>query len=356
MKWFGFLFCLLLPVAGLAQTDSTPPAACAKCHVEGLTQPSTYMAHALESVEKCTVLTAHPSLTATLGKYTYHIERKDGKSTYSVSDGTDTVTMNIAWAMGASSALGQTYILEKDDQMFESRVSWFRELNGLSLTMGYEGTTPANLTEAAGRLVHMDEKVRCFGCHATHAVQGKQLTLDKLDPGVQCAHCHQGVDAHLAAALAGNHDLAPPPDLHQLIARSAEQTSNFCGQCHRTWAEIAMQPKPSIANIRFQPYRLTGSKCFDPDDPRISCLACHNPHHDFGPKPVNFDPRCLACHVGGKSAAGKPITPKPGAKACPVASSNCVSCHMPKIELPGAHYKFTDHRIRIVKPGEPYPG
>jgi hypothetical protein len=29
---------------------------------------------------------------------------------------------------------------------------------------------------------------------------------------------------------------------------------------------------------------------------------------------------------------------------------------MPKIELPGAHYKFTDHRIRIVKPNERYPG
>jgi Cytochrome c554 and c-prime len=360
MTRFALLLCLLMPLAAGSQTAATPPAACAKCHVEALTQPSTYMAHALESIDKCTVLTEHPSLTATIGKYTYHIERKDGKTTYSVTDGTDTVTMNIAWAMGASSALGQTYILEKDGQMFESRVSWFRELNGLALTMGYEGTTAANLTEAAGRQIHMDEKLRCFGCHSTHAVQGKQLTLDKLDPGVQCAHCHQGVDAHLAATLAGSHDLAPPPDLHQLIARSAEQTSNFCGQCHRTWAEIAMQPNPSIANIRFQPYRLTGSKCFDPDDPRISCLACHNPHHDFdhntGPKMASFDPKCLSCHAGAKSVASKPITPKAGAKACPVAKSDCVSCHMPRIELPGAHYKFTDHRIRIVKPGEPYPG
>jgi hypothetical protein len=28
---------------------------------------------------------------------------------------------------------------------------------------------------------------------------------------------------------------------------------------------------------------------------------------------------------------------------------------MPKIDLPGAHGKFTDHWIRIVKPGEPTP-
>src|ERR1700728_4222629 len=86
----------------------------------------------------------------------------------------------IALAMGGSAALGQTYILEKDGELYESRVSWFRELNGLDTTMGYEGNTPADLTQAAGRLIHMDEKLRCFGCHATNAVQGKQLTLDKI--------------------------------------------------------------------------------------------------------------------------------------------------------------------------------
>jgi hypothetical protein len=28
---------------------------------------------------------------------------------------------------------------------------------------------------------------------------------------------------------------------------------------------------------------------------------------------------------------------------------------MPRLELPGAHKKFTDHKIRVVKPNEPYP-
>jgi hypothetical protein len=28
---------------------------------------------------------------------------------------------------------------------------------------------------------------------------------------------------------------------------------------------------------------------------------------------------------------------------------------MPKIELPGAHARFTDHQIRIVRSGEAYP-
>ena len=28
---------------------------------------------------------------------------------------------------------------------------------------------------------------------------------------------------------------------------------------------------------------------------------------------------------------------------------------MPKVNLPGGHMAFTDHQIRIVRPGEPYP-
>jgi hypothetical protein len=44
----------------------------------------------------------------------------------------------------------------------------------------------------------------------------------------------------------------------------------------------------------------------------------------------------------------------PGA-ACPVSTSKCVSCHMPKYELPGFHGKFTDHWIRIAKPGTAFP-
>jgi hypothetical protein len=355
-RWLGW-GCLLVVSVAMAQTaapapaTATAPAACARCHIEALTQPSTYMAHALETVEDSVVLANHPLLTATVGKYTYRIERKGKESQYSVTDGTTTVTLPIRWTMGASSALGQTYLLEKDGALYESRVSWFRELQGLDLTMGYEGTTPADLNEAAGRMMHQDEKLRCFGCHATNAVQGKQLTFDTLKPGVQCAHCHTGVQEHLAAM-----QLTPPPpvpkELKKLIGMSADQAANFCGQCHRTWAEIASQPNPGISNIRFQPYRLTSSKCFDPDDARISCLACHNPHHDFtNPKTVSFDRQCLACHAGGKT-----VTPKPGAKACPVAKDKCITCHMPQIELPGAHYKFTDHRIRIVKPNEPYPG
>jgi hypothetical protein len=340
------LLLLVAPAIVWAQGGPENSTACAKCHAEGRTQPATDMAHALESVEQARILIDHPLITATNGKYSYRIERKGDQSLYSVTDGAATITMPIRWAMGASAALGQTFILEKDGKFYESRMSWFRELSGLGPTLGGRTTYPADLNEAAGRLLNQDEERRCFGCHATEAVAGKQLTLDKMTPGVQCGHCHESTEAHVAAMARGSGKAAVPPGLANLRNLSAEQASNFCGQCHRTWVEILMQEDHSLNNIRFQPYRLWGSLCYDPDDARISCLACHDPHTEPSAQPTDYDAKCEACHGGGKVKA----------KACPVSKNDCVSCHMPKIELPGAHHKFTEHRIRIVKPNEPYPG
>jgi hypothetical protein len=341
------LFLLFVhPAAVRAQSIPGRPNLCAKCHVEAVSQPATDMAHALETVEQSRVLMSHPLLTATYGKYLYRIERAGDQSIYSVTDGATSISMPIRWVFGASSAMGQTYILEKDGELYESRMSWYRQLDGLGPTLGGGSSLPANLLEAAGRLMSRDDKLRCFGCHATNAVRGTQLTLEKIVPGVQCEHCHKATEAHLEATSGGRVKPEVPSELPKLEVRSAEEAANFCGQCHRTWAEIAMQGNFSVADVRYQPYRLTGSKCYDPDDARISCLACHNPHTEVSDKPADYDAKCEACHAGGKA----------GAKRCSVSKSNCVTCHMPKIDLPGGHYQFSDHRIRIVRANEPFPG
>jgi hypothetical protein len=340
------LLWLAVPLGATAQHDSMV-SACAECHAQARSQPATSMGHAMETVEKCEILIRRPILTVTVGRYSYRIERKGSQSSYSVTDGDKTVTMPIRWVMGASTGIGQTYILENSGEFYESRVSYFRELNGLALTLGYYGTTPADLTEAAGRLLSRDEKLRCFGCHATGATLGRQLTLDTMIPGVRCGHCHESIETHLDATLVnGSSQPQSPNELSKLDNLSAEQAANFCGQCHRTWEEIAKQKHPGIENIRFQPYRLTNSKCYDPDDARISCLACHDPHQQVSSKPIDYDEKCRACHGGGKY----------GAKSCRQSTNKCVTCHMPAIELPGAHFNFSDHWIRIVKPNEKYPG
>ena len=301
------------------------------------------MAHGLETVEECKVLSAHPLLTFTAGKYSYRIERHGDKSSYSVSDGVQTLSMPIRWAMGASTAIGQTYILEKDGELYESRVSYFNEIGGLDVTLGAQGVTPTSLVDAAGRFMTLDDKLLCFGCHATNATEGRQATLGRMTPGVQCERCHGPAEKHLASATRGD---SSPVKMKHLTKMSTEEISEFCGQCHRTWEDVIAQGRFDINDIRFQPYRLTGSKCYDVDDPRISCVACHDPHHELDSTVRDYDSECRACHRRGQQKA----------LICKVSNDHCASCHMPKLELPGGHHKFTDHRIRIVRANETFPG
>jgi hypothetical protein len=338
---------MLACVAAAAPPPSRAVRECASCHpAQARPHPATSMAHAMELVPECDILKSHPVLTFAEGKYSYRIERKGDTALYTVSDGEQTLTASIGWSFGLGVA-GQTYVFEKDGTFYESRVSYYSELNGLDLTMGAKNLKPVNILQAAGRAMGRDEKIRCFGCHSTNATQGKELTLDTLLPGVQCERCHGSSEDHLRGIRQGNPTLAKMQDLRQ---QSTEDLSNFCGQCHRTWAEIAGAGTLGIANIRFQPYRLTSSKCYDTEDSRISCVACHDPHQELSRADQSYDAKCQACHGGEKHGRGKKE-----ARVCKVAPNNCVSCHMPKLEMPGSHHKFTDHLIRVVRANEPYP-
>lgn len=302
------------------------------------------MANALEPDDANPVLAAHPSLMYHMGAYTWTVTTAaNGKSTYHVTDGTSTLSLPIQWAFGAGA---QTWVFEQNGKFYESIVSFYPGENALGITTGDERLTPQTLQEAMGReLTPMDVKL-CFGCHASDAVTAHQLTLPALHPGVTCAHCHQGALDHAEDAAAGDFSSTPP----HLKDMSSESISNFCGQCHRSWETVVRNGWRGLPDVRFQPYRLANSRCFNGTDPRISCIACHDPHKDLVRDDVFYDGKCLACHA----AAARP-TSTGKAKSCPVAKSKCVSCHMPKTTLPGGHLRFTDHQIRIVKSGEPFP-
>ena len=287
------------------------------------------MTRALEAAGNSAILKANPRLTARIGVYSYEI----AGSTYTVSDGQDRLQIQLEWAFGQGSA-GQTYLFQLEGRWYESRVSYFSALHGLDITIGQQDITPHNLLEAAGRLAPPAEVGLCFDCHAGNVVRSPRPDLSRIVAGIGCERCHGPVDAHLASR-------AP---MRKLGALSTEEMSDFCGQCHRTWSQIAMNGPRGILNVRFQPYRLGISKCYDAADRRIRCTACHDPHHPLETSLGKYDAKCLACHNRSASTA-----------VCRVAKKDCVTCHMPRLELPGAHKKFTDHKIRVVKPNEPYP-
>jgi hypothetical protein len=348
LRTFFLAASLALTAAGADSVPVAHPAfsrdvrSCASCHAaESKQHPDTSMAHAAETVAECSVLRTHPLMKTSLGRYSYIIERKGSESFYTVTDGADTMTVPIRYALGLGAA-GQTYVFEKDGKLFESFVSYYKALDGLDITIGDQPLHPSSLGDAAGRLLGVHEVVLCFGCHTTDSIHNGRLVQESLIPGIQCEGCHGPSADHVAGIKSGDPKLAAMKKLGNM---SAEESAQFCGQCHRTWDYVATHGPFNAGNVRFQPYRLTISKCFDVDDARISCTTCHDPHRNVEITTAQYDAKCQACHAGGKV----------GAKICKVATKDCTGCHMPKIELPGSHHRFTDHDIRIVAKNGVYP-
>lgn len=345
---------------------------CAECHASiAASFKASGMAHALAPAAESRVLRSNPRLVFRQGPFTYRITRQgDDQSIYTVSDGVSTISAPVRWAFGHGDS-GQTYVFEHKGTLYESRVSFYPGIKSLDLTIGSLAQVPASLGEAIGRPMTAGEAKDCFSCHATAAVSGSsQLQLDKLSPGVSCEACHGPGDEHVQAMKLGN--LKEKRIFNPRTLSGDAISQQFCAACHRSAEEVVSLPvRASVDNVRFQPYRIFNSRCYS-DDRRISCTSCHDPHEDLRRDPVYYDAKCLACHLPSSDAKAVLRTGEklkattvtaPAADDAPAAiasphpanTARCVSCHMPKIELPGAHAKFTDHWIRTVKPGEPFP-
>lgn len=328
-------------------TEFIGDKACGECHKKAFAAYSQAgMALAMEKVPESKVLTENPRLTMRVGPYSYEIKRNGNQSFYSVTDGKETISAPIVYAMGQG-RMGQTYLLQRDGKFYESRVSFYNEPKALDFTIGSPRGVPPSLIEAFGRLLSEQEVSSCFSCHSMGAASGGQIRLEKLTHGVRCESCHGPGAQHVTAIKDGESGARLIFNPGRLSGDELSQ--EFCASCHRGSDEFSLLKSMEINNVRFQPYRIFHSKCYS-DDKRISCTACHNPHQPLQQDAAQYDAKCLACHATKDRSATSGTE-----AACPVASKDCVSCHMPKIEVQAAHFKFTDHYIRVAKPGEKFP-
>jgi hypothetical protein len=329
------------------------PATCAQCHSAiAATQKRSAMASAGTNPANSSVLLDH-QLSLHLRPYTYAIKQSGGKSQYSVSDPTKTSSVPLALAVGGGSRVGQTYLFEKNGTYFESRVSYFGAIQGLDLTPGHTNATPQSLEAACGRPLSGAEVHRCFACHTTASTTNYTFDPQNLVPGVTCESCHGPGAKHVTAmrARAGAEGEGGETLIFNPRRLTPSDSVDFCGACHRTWWDVSSNKDIGILNLRFAPYRLEKSRCWAKGDARITCVACHDPHKPLVEDPAFYDQRCLACHAKTNSSS----TAEHMAAVCPISEKDCVSCHMPKYDIPGMHYKFTDHWIRVAKAGAPYP-
>ena len=324
--------------------------ACVECHAAQAPQLNAPMGQAMEVAPDCRIINARGSLTFKNGPYTYQLARSGKSVLYTVSDGEKSISVPILYCFGQGH-IGQTYLFRHNDLLYETRVSYFEKLRKLDFTIGHKPSVPTSLEDALGRAIGGEEPQQCFGCHSTGAVHGLELKLDQLNAGVGCEACHGPGEKHLVAAKAKKLDQLEIFNPGDLSAHDLSQS--FCGTCHVGFEQAMLMPGQSgINNIRFQPYRMFNSKGHNADDPRLGCVACHNPHEKLVKEAAYYDPKCLACHV---TRTTDPKTTRRNANACPVSTKQCVTCHMPKVELPGMHASFTDHWIRISRPGDPTP-
>ena len=337
------------PTHELAGVRYVGSAACVQCHTSlAAKRLANPMSRALEPVENCDVLKTQPRLSFRNDSYTYQIVRDGTRSNYTISDGRNSISEPILFCFGQGKA-GQTYVFQHKGMFYESRVSYYQAVQSLDFTILHPRSVPESLEEGLGRPMTTEAAQGCFSCHSTAAVSSGQLEVNHLMPGVTCEGCHGPGGKHIEAIKAGSKKLQI---FNPARLEADELSQEVCGACHVSFEKALLMPgQGGSNNLRYQPYRILNSKGHG-GDARISCVACHDPHDRLSTDAAFYDTKCLACHL---STQGETKTAIRSAPACPVSRQNCTNCHMPKIDLPGAHGKFTDHWIRIVKPGEAIP-
>ncbi len=300
---------------------------CAGCHpAETKLHERTRMAHAMVpalSSDFARNLPEQPLRESDTG-YQLSYGRSPRGIEVNAGRGSEQAAGVIEWVLGAG-AQGITPLVRASNGILESRVSYFPQLHQYGITIGQPPGASPSAAAALGRHQNSRDLQSCIGCHATAITR----TLEPVIPGVQCERCHPGASEHAK----GNGKPVNPGKL------SAMEQVRFCGNCHRLKAPV---DDGQAENVRFQPLRLSKSRCFTSG--RLACTTCHPAHEDARRNdPAFYNDKCRTCHDGQPGRLIHADIRKNG---------DCVGCHMPYVELHPA-LKFTDHFIRVVTTGDP---
>jgi predicted CXXCH cytochrome family protein len=281
-------------------------------------------------------------------------------------DGVQRWIVDYAFGSGHHATTFVTVLDPAAPRIREHRLTYYAREDRLDVTPGQEADLRPPDDEPIGTEWTVRESRKCLGCHSTQisALNPQRLDEETMIPNVSCERCHGPGRAHVATARAG----APADRLTLPFGPdqwTAESQMLLCGACHRHPSRARpgqiRADDPFLA--RFQPVGIMQSRCYRESGGTFSCVSCHDPHARASADRASYNPICLSCHAGPSAAPQPPASsgpiverPKPKsqpAAPCPVVPrGDCVECHMPPVDS-GQHVLFTDHWIRIRRPGEP---
>lgn len=234
-----------------------------------------------------------------------------------------------------SSKMAQTYLYWHRDGLYQHNVTHITDGDQWINSPGYIDGDAAYARPIPER---------CLECHMTYFdFRGNKnhYTPGSLILGVTCERCHgpgkNHVDYHRENPDAREAvEITNPANLERQIQM------DICGQCHGGTRELkgdALSFRPgdrledhyhppddeadakNSVHTSNQLTRLSQSACFQQS--QMSCIDCHDPHHNERGDRKLFSSRCMNCH---ESESDCGLYPQQGIEF----AGNCVDCHMPQ--------------------------
>lgn len=352
-------------------------SACTSCHA---TQASAYAKHAMSrsfhawtSGTRVEAPLDSPLVNRPTG-FSYKVVERDARL-YQVEylEGPDGKRLHelerrIDWVMGSGN-VARTYFTEENGRLFQLPLTWY-DKHGWDFSPGYE------VNDARFDRTMPD---RCVACHSSYPapkpyLEGKYETLRS---GIGCERCHGPGALHVRERRASApRDSGFDRSIVNPVRLPLERRLDLCEQCHvHTSVNVLREGKTAFSYMPSEPLRdtwaffktagsidvvshadrLRQSRCFlatRGSARPLECATCHDPHAE--PLTVaTRNARCATCHT-------QPALQQKLARSASLADhapkSDCVSCHMPRIqEKTVPHGTFTEHWIRVRKPNEPQP-
>jgi len=316
---------------------------CGRCHHDIFaTQTNTPMAHAVKPALPDAFANMPRTMHFRIGSFDYSLSQTAMGAEYSTTNGQQSASAVLNWVFG-DRQFGDTFLYQQGGNYFESRVSYYTATNGLDLTTGRTRFSPSRLETALGRRMSPDEPPLCFGCHSTASSADGMFRPAGMILGVTCEACH-GPGAQHVAQMSLEHDATASPLIFNPARLDPADSMDFCGACHRTAADVTLNPVSGAFVLRFPAYRLEQSRCWRNGDARLTCTACHDPHKVRVQDAAFYDKVCVSCHSPASDAIKAQTHAIP---TCKVSNHDCVRCHMPKQMIRSMHTEFTDHKIAI---------